>query len=156
MPFNLIFYKFMIILNCLNNVFRNDNSPKFQSNEFEIVLDRRNSMPGQIVHSLQAIDPDLGGRLIYEIEQQVYHYGNNRANSDAFEIPNPTVAELILKKSIRDVGGMFELILSTSDLSDDFAHISRAKITVRLIKLFKISNNYFRFGSVILLMWERL
>jgi hypothetical protein len=130
----------MFFLVDLTNIYRNDNSPRFEKTDVEVVLDKK-SMPGQIVYNLQAIDPDLGGKLIYKIEQQVYYYGNNRANSDAFEIPDLTVGEIILKKSIRDVGGMFELIVTTSDLSDDFAHISRAKISVRIIdkRLFRIN-----------------
>lgn len=87
-------------------------------------------MPGQIVFSMEANDLDLDEHLIYKIEQQVYHYGTNKANSDAFEIPDSKSGQIVLQKSIHDVGGMFELDVAASDLTDNIAHIARATIKV--------------------------
>lgn len=63
----------------------------------------------------------------------MYYYGkDNKANSDAFEIPDPTNGNIVLQKSIRDVGGIFELVVSVSDLTEDIAHISRSNVKVRM------------------------
>ncbi|KAI6184049.1 hypothetical protein M3Y97_00554600 [Aphelenchoides bicaudatus] len=109
----------------------NDNPPKFNSDQFEVVLEKR-AMPGQIVFKTKAIDLDGGeaGKLIYKLESQTYIFGKNKVNSNAFEIADPASGEVILSKSILDVGGMFELVISVSDLNEDLAHISRATIKI--------------------------
>jgi hypothetical protein len=125
--------------------FRNDNSPKFQSDQFEVILEKQ-TMPGQVIFKTRAVDPDgkqlnncqiLSGflgvesnKLVYRLESQTYHHGKNKVNSNAFEVPDPTRGEIVLQKSIQDVGGIFELMLTASDLAEDLAHISRAIVKV--------------------------
>lgn len=110
-------------------MFRNDNAPKFLSDTFDVVLEKT-ATPGQTLFTLRAVDPDKNEatRLVYKLESQVYHQG--RTSSALFDIPNPIAGDIVLLKSIRDVEGMFELVVSASNLLDDITHISRAIVRI--------------------------